>query len=181
MPCSSKFKRVSRRNRFEEHSCSSWGSTYRYARFVIPLHDETKWETYTIIASKVYVCYPSLPAWSNSHACNIPSNVFNIWTWTECVSVLIGLGERDEPERTGWMLFKRMVMASRLERESTASTTSVLLEKISAILPWNRTMTRHIAIPITVDCATETIVANLAAFPLPAPSSFATLTLFHLD
>lgn len=31
--------------------------------------------------------------------------------------------------------------------------------------------------PIMVECKTETIVANLAPFPSPAPSSFATLTL----
>lgn len=31
--------------------------------------------------------------------------------------------------------------------------------------------------PITVDVATDTFVANLAACPFPAPSSFATLTL----
>jgi hypothetical protein len=31
--------------------------------------------------------------------------------------------------------------------------------------------------PITVDCATDTCIANFADFPFPAPSSFATLTL----
>lgn len=34
-------------------------------------------------------------------------------------------------------------------------------------------------VPIIVDCAPDTIVAYFAPFPLPAPSSFATLTLHN--
>ena len=46
-----------------------------------------------------------------------------------------------------------------------------------AILLWNMMMRMQKVSPMRVDCTTDTTVANLAALPFPAPSSFATLTL----
>lgn len=59
----------------------------------------------------------------------------------------------------------------------TAAMTSVLEENISAKLPLNIITMAKKKMPIAVDCTTQTFVANFAACPFPAPSSFATLTL----
>lgn len=71
-----------------------------------------------------------------------------------------------------------MVTAKSTDRLSTASRTSALVVKIYAILSWRSMMSTQKKSPIILDCVTDTIVANLAAFPFPAPSSFATLTLY---
>lgn len=83
----------------------------------------------------------------------------------------------NSPERIGWTLLRRMVTAKSKERLSTASRTSVLDVKINAIWRCNIIISAQKNKPIMVDCTTDTIDANLAAFPFPAPSSFATLTL----
>lgn len=72
-----------------------------------------------------------------------------------------------------------MVKAKRSESLLTASNTISLLVNINASSLWNNMIKSQKIRPITVDVVTETIVANLAPFPLPAPNSFATLTLNH--
>lgn len=50
-----------------------------------------------------------------------------------------------------------------------------------ANLSWKPRTSAKKTMPIAVEVTTETTVENLAAFPLPAPSSLATLTLhFHI-
>lgn len=83
------------------------------------------------------------------------------------------------PERIGWTLLRRTVKAKRRERWLTASRTGLLEVKIRAISLWNSNISSQKTRPITTDSHTDTIVANLAPFPFPAPSSFATLTLHH--
>jgi len=70
-----------------------------------------------------------------------------------------------------------MVNANINESFSTASRTTWLEVKMRATLS-RRTITRmQKKRPMMVEVTTETIVANLAPFPFPAPSSFATRTL----
>lgn len=68
-------------------------------------------------------------------------------------------------------------MAKRIESLLTASRTGLLEEKMIPISLCKITIIRQKTSPIIVDVVTETIVANFAPFPFPAPSSFATLTL----
>ena len=70
--------------------------------------------------------------------------------------------------------------ASRIESLLTAIKTSSLEEKIQAIWLWKSIMITQKNNPMIKDCVTDTIVANLAPLPLPAPSSFATRTLQSL-
>lgn len=83
------------------------------------------------------------------------------------------------PESTGWIPFRRMVRASRTEMLSTASITAPLDEKITASLLWKISARKLAKRLIRKDIAVDTIVANLAPFPLAAPSSLATLTLVN--
>lgn len=69
--------------------------------------------------------------------------------------------------------------ARRMESLLTAFKTGSLDENIRASSLWKKIMSSQKKRPITMDVVTATIVANLAPFPLPAPSSFATLTLYH--
>ncbi|GER34484.1 cysteine/Histidine-rich C1 domain family protein [Striga asiatica] len=70
-----------------------------------------------------------------------------------------------------------MVKANRTVIPLTESSTGLLEEKKSAIVLWKIKTMAIITKPIAVDVTTDTMVANLAAFPFPAPSSLATLTL----
>lgn len=67
--------------------------------------------------------------------------------------------------------------AKRRERWETASKTGGLDVKMRAISLWNTIISSQNISPITIDSHTDTMVANLAPFPFPAPSSLATLTL----
>lgn len=58
-----------------------------------------------------------------------------------------------------------------------ASSTSELDVNKYANWSFNAIMMAQNKSPITIDCITDTWVANFAPFPFPAPSSFATLTL----
>lgn len=75
------------------------------------------------------------------------------------------------------MLLRSMVKANRMESLLTATKTASLEENIQAILLWKSIIITPKNNPIINDCVTDTIVANLAPFPLPAPNSFATRTL----
>lgn len=75
------------------------------------------------------------------------------------------------------MLLRRTVKANRSESLLTAFKTASLEEKIQAIWLWRSIIITQKNNPIINDCVTDTIVANLAPFPLPAPNSFATRTL----
>lgn len=79
----------------------------------------------------------------------------------------------------GWTLLSKIVIARRKLISSTAWITSVLDVNMYANLLWSIKISTQKKRPMTVDCATETFVANFAALPLPAPSSFATLTLWN--
>lgn len=81
------------------------------------------------------------------------------------------------PERTGWTPLRRMVTARRKEMLSTASITALLDEKTSAIMSWKASASALKKRPIRKEVVVDTIVANFAPFPLPAPSSLATRTL----
>lgn len=81
------------------------------------------------------------------------------------------------PDKTGWTLLRRIVTAKRNASPSTAWSTSLLDEKMYAILSRKIIISAQNTSPITVDSPTATMVANFAPFPFPAPSSFATLTL----
>lgn len=83
----------------------------------------------------------------------------------------------DVPERTGWTLLRRTVRANKMVSLLTAVKTASLDEKTWTIWLWKSIMFTQKNNPIIKDCVTETIVANFAPFPLPAPSSFATRTL----
>lgn len=69
--------------------------------------------------------------------------------------------------------------ASKTEMLSTASITASLDEKIIASLLWKISARKLAKRLIRKDIAVDTIVANLAPFPLAAPSSLATLTLVN--
>ena len=71
--------------------------------------------------------------------------------------------------------------ASRTEILSTASITAPLDEKIIASLLWKISARKLAKRLIRKDVAVDTIVANLAPFPLAAPSSLATLTLVNKE
>jgi hypothetical protein len=75
------------------------------------------------------------------------------------------------------MLLRRMVNARRTERLSTASRTTELEVKMRANLSWRPMISTQKKSPITSDVIDDTMVANRAPFPLPAPSSLATRTL----
>lgn len=79
------------------------------------------------------------------------------------------------------MLLSRMVKAKRKDSFSTASSTGVLEVKMRANLSWRAITRIQKQMPIADDVTTDTMVANLAPLPLPAPSSFATLTLSCLS
>lgn len=81
------------------------------------------------------------------------------------------------PDRIGWTLLRRIVTPKRRESWSTSSRTSSLDVNMYANLSWNIRIRAKKTMPIMVDWTTETLVANLAPWPLPAPSSFATRTL----
>ena len=83
------------------------------------------------------------------------------------------------PERTGWTLLRRIVKAKRIESLFTSSSTGLLEENIKASSLWKYIINNQKKRPITIDVTTDTNVANLAPFPLPAPSSFETLTLYY--
>ena len=70
-----------------------------------------------------------------------------------------------------------MVNAKRIESLLTAASTSSLDVKIKASSLWKIIISSQNMRPIIVDVVTATMVANLAPFPLPAPSSLETLTL----
>lgn len=70
-----------------------------------------------------------------------------------------------------------MVKAKRIDNLFTACKTASLEENIKASSLWYIIINNQKKRPIMTDVTTDTIVANLAPFPLPAPSSFATLTL----
>ena len=65
----------------------------------------------------------------------------------------------------------------RYDNLSTAWITSVLDVNMYANSSWTIKIKTQKKSPITVEYDTDTIVANFAALPLPAPSSLATLTL----
>lgn len=67
--------------------------------------------------------------------------------------------------------------ASRTERLSTAWITASLVVNIIASLSWRINARKLMKRLIMKDVVVDTIVANLAPFPLDAPNSFATLTL----
>lgn len=75
------------------------------------------------------------------------------------------------------MLLRRTVKAKRTESLLTALRMTGLVVKMYANLSWKAMISDQKKIPITKEVTTETLVANLAAFPLPAPSSFDTRTL----
>ena len=64
-----------------------------------------------------------------------------------------------------------------MESLLTASRTGLLDENMRAISLSKIIIKNQKNTPITADVVTATAVANLAPFPLPAPSSLATLTL----
>lgn len=68
-------------------------------------------------------------------------------------------------------------MANKLESSSNSLRTSALVVKIKAIFSRNNMISKQKKRPTMIDCITETLVANFAPLPLPAPSSLATLTL----
>lgn len=72
---------------------------------------------------------------------------------------------------------RRIVKAKSHESLSTSSMTGALSENMYANLSWNAMINTQKKSPIIVEVITETFVANFAALPLPAPSSFAILTL----
>lgn len=67
--------------------------------------------------------------------------------------------------------------AKRIESLLTASRTGSLEVNIQVNLSWKNIISSQKTRPMITDVVTDTIVANLAPFPFPAPSSFATLTL----
>lgn len=81
------------------------------------------------------------------------------------------------PDRTGWTLLRRTVKARSIDSLFTAWSTASLEENMRASSLWKIKISSQKKIPIATDVPTATFVANLAPFPLPAPSSFATLTL----
>lgn len=70
-----------------------------------------------------------------------------------------------------------MVNAKRIDNLFTAFKTASLEENNKASSLWYIIINNQKMRPIMIDVNTDTVVANLAPFPLPAPSSFATLTL----
>lgn len=81
------------------------------------------------------------------------------------------------PERIGWTLLRRIVKAKRMESLLKAWSTGWLVVNMRASSLWKNIISTQNIRPIMDDCVTDTIVANLAPFPFPAPSSFATRTL----
>lgn len=75
------------------------------------------------------------------------------------------------------MLLSNTVKAKSIDSLFTASSTGWLVVNISPTLSCNNMIKTQKNSPTTVDVPTATPVANLAPFPFPAPSSFATLTL----
>ena len=75
------------------------------------------------------------------------------------------------------MLLRRMVTPRRTDSLSTIFSTLSLDVKSKPYLSWKTNIREQNKIPISVDVPTDTMVANFAPFPLPAPSSFATRTL----
>ena len=75
------------------------------------------------------------------------------------------------------MLLRSMVKASRSESLSTAASRTALVVKMRAILSWRPMINTQKKSPIAIEVVDDTMAANLAPFPLPAPSSLATRTL----
>lgn len=81
------------------------------------------------------------------------------------------------PESTGCTLFKSIEKESSGDRSATVSITSWLSVKMYATRPLRKRKMINSAHPIKSDVKTATLIANFAAFALPRPSSFDTLTL----
>lgn len=64
------------------------------------------------------------------------------------------------------------------ERVATSAATASLVVKMYETLPFRNKKTKKRTVPIDSDVKTAVIVANLAPFEFPLPSSFDTLTLF---
>lgn len=75
------------------------------------------------------------------------------------------------------MQLRRMVKANKNANSLTIWITDELDVKIKASFSLKATITNQKINPTNTVFTTETIVANFAAFALPAPSSFATRTL----
>ena len=69
-----------------------------------------------------------------------------------------------------------MVNAKRIDILLTNCKIASLEENIKASSLWKINISIKKKTPIVIEVTTDTIVANLAPFPLPAPSSFETLT-----
>lgn len=69
--------------------------------------------------------------------------------------------------------------ASKTANSLTIAITEELEVKIIASFPGKAMMIDQNNSPTTRDVNTDTVVANLAPFALPAPSSFATRTLYE--
>lgn len=61
----------------------------------------------------------------------------------------------------------------------TSFKTGALEENINARSLWKKIINNQKKRPMIIDVITDTTAANLAPFPLPAPSSFATRTLYY--
>lgn len=75
------------------------------------------------------------------------------------------------------MLLSRMVKANRTASLLAASIITGLAVKKRGNLSCKTRISNQNKSPITKDVAADTMVANLAPFPLPAPNSLETLTL----
>ena len=84
-----------------------------------------------------------------------------------------------KPARTGAMEFMRMVNDNMTEKSLTILTTGRLDVKMRESFSWKSMIIEANSSPANKEVRIETVVANLAAFALPAPSSFATRTLHH--
>jgi len=81
------------------------------------------------------------------------------------------------PDKTGWTLLRRIVMARSRARLSTSWITLELEVNINAILLCSDMIITQNISPTIDDCTTDTIVANFAPLPFPAPNSLDTRTL----
>ena len=88
-----------------------------------------------------------------------------------------GAESSHSPDKTGCTLLRSMVKASKSESLSTASSTTALVVKMRAILLWRPMISTQKKSPITSEVVDDTMAANLAPMPFPAPSSLATRTL----
>ncbi|MFS7941321.1 hypothetical protein Hanom_Chr05g00474861 [Helianthus anomalus] len=77
------------------------------------------------------------------------------------------------------MQLKRTVSDNNTESSSTMLMTMLFDVKIIASLSGNATINAQNSRPTRIDVSNDILVANIAPFALPAPSSFATRTLFE--